>query len=103
MSLVVGKGRLCALLFLNREFSIERDFVVRELFDHSAERRGWQSPEIAEFVEETLQSVRASRHLHVFLQLRSRFGQREELAPIESQHFDRGAATNRRRSRSAFR
>src|SRR4029077_2200820 len=74
-----------------------------ELFDYSAKSRSWQSAEIAEFVEETLQGVRASRHLHVFLQLRSRFGQRKEVGPIESQHFDRGAATNRRRSRSAFR
>jgi hypothetical protein len=32
MSLVVGKGRLRVLLFLDREFPIERDFVVRQRF-----------------------------------------------------------------------
>ena len=67
-----------------------------ELFDHSTERRRWQSPEITELVEETLQRVCASRHLHVLFEFWSRFGEREELGPIESQHFDRSAATNRR-------
>jgi len=32
MSLVVGKGRLRVLLFLDREFPIEGDFVVRQRF-----------------------------------------------------------------------
>src|SRR5205823_10247409 len=56
-----------------------------ELFDHSTERRRWQSPEITELVEETLQRVCASRHLHVLFEFWSRFGEREELGPIESQ------------------
>src|SRR5207302_9669676 len=73
-----------------------------ELFDHSTQRQRWQSPEIAEFVEETLQRVRSPRHLHVVFQIRSLFGQGEEVGSIESQHFDRGAATNSRRACPPF-
>src|SRR6266478_6252227 len=53
-----------------------------EFLDHASKRESRQSPEIAEFVEETLQRACAPRHLHVFLQLRSGFGQRQELSPI---------------------
>src|SRR5437762_6692741 len=74
-----------------------------EFLDYFSKRGSRQSPEITEFVEETLQCPRASRHLHVLFKFWSRFGEREKLGPIQSQHFHRSATPNCRCPRPAFR
>src|SRR5438874_1390350 len=106
MSLVVGKRRLRALLFFDREFAIERDFVVRQRFGRN------------QFLGEIKGNARFGFSFVLrqpFLQQLAEFGiallqtadgiriEREKLGPIQSQHFHRGATPNCRCPRPAFR
>src|SRR5205814_5773360 len=94
--------RSSGVALLNNEVALSK-LNPLEFLDHFSKRGSRQSPEITKFVEETLERARASRHLHVLFKFWSRFGEREKLGPIQSQHFHRGATPNCRCPRPAFR